>query len=43
MNTVCSGSKGIKRMCVTDFDREIEVIEYREITKEIQFLIVYFH
>jgi hypothetical protein len=37
------GSKGIKRTCITDFDREIEMIEYKEITKEVQFLTVYFH
>jgi hypothetical protein len=42
VNKVCSGSKGIKRTCITDFDREIGMIEYKGITKEVQFLIVYF-
>jgi len=42
-NKVCCGSKGIKTTCITDFDREIAMIEYKEITKEVQFLIVYFH
>lgn len=42
-NKVYSGSKSIKRMCITDFDREIEMIEYKEITKEVQFHIVYMH
>jgi len=42
VNKVCSGSKGIKRTFITDFDREIGMIEYKGITKEVQFLIVYF-
>jgi hypothetical protein len=42
VNEVCSGSKGNKRTCITDFDRKIGMIEYKGITKEVQFLIVYF-
>jgi len=41
LNEVCSGSKGTKRTCITDFDREIEMIEYKEITKEVQLLICF--
>jgi len=40
-NEVFSGSKGTKRTCITDFDKEIEMIEYKEITKEVQFLICF--
>jgi hypothetical protein len=40
-NEVCSGSKDTKRTCITEFDREVEIIEYKEITKEVQFLICF--
>lgn len=40
-NEVCSGSKDTKRTCITEFDREVEIIEYMKLQKKFNFLFVF--